>query len=56
MREAAALIVVAERVDEDIKRVGERLREVSEVGVKRVREGQDPLTVAERRDHLLALT
>ena len=56
VREAAALIVVAERVDEDVERVGDRFREVSEVGVKRVWEGQDPLTIAERGDHLLALT
>ena len=55
IRQAAALIVSAERIDEDVERVCERLGEIGEVGVERVGEGQDPLAIAERGDHLLAL-
>ena len=36
--QAAALIVSAERIDEDVERVRERLGEIGEVGVERVGE------------------
>ena len=48
--------MVAEGVDEDVKRVVERLGEISEVGMERVWEGQDPLPCTAIRDDLLTLT
>ena len=55
IRQAAALIVSAERIDEDVERVCEGLGEIGEVRLEWIRERQDPLAVTERRDHLLAL-
>ena len=43
VREASVLIVVAERLDEEVEGVGERVWEVGEVRVKRAREGEHPL-------------
>ena len=46
IRQAAALIVSAERIDEDVERVCEGLGEIGEVRLEWVGEGQDPLAVA----------
>ena len=43
VRETPALIVVAERLDEEVEGIGEYVGEVGEVRVKRAREGAHPL-------------